>query len=93
VKKGKLIGIVTQIDLLESGAISPTFESSKGRFRASSKISSVMKTGIISVKPSIKIIRVARIMVFKSIGRIPVTDEEGRLVGIVDREDIAKLLV
>jgi len=93
VKKNKLIGIVTQIDLLESGAVSPTFESSKGRFRASPKISSVMKTGIIAVKPSIKVIRVAKIMVFKGIGRIPVIDEEDRLLGIVDREDVARLLI
>jgi len=39
VKKDKLVGIITQKDLLESGAMLPTFESRKGRFRASSKIS------------------------------------------------------
>lgn len=93
VKKDKLVGIVTQKDLLESGAVLPTFESAKGRFRAPSKIFSLMKTNVISVKPSVKVIRVAKVMAFKGIGRVPVTDEEGRLVGIVDREDIAKLLV
>jgi CBS domain-containing protein len=92
-KKGKLVGIVTQKDLLESGALLPTFESSKGRFRASRKISSIMKTGIVSVAPSVKAIRVAKVMVFKNIGRVPVKDEEGRLVGIVDREDVARLII
>lgn len=93
VKKDRLVGIVTQKDFLESGALLPTFESSKGRFRASTKISSIMKTQVIAVKPQIKTIRVAKIMVSKDIGRVPVIDEDGRLIGIIDREDIARLIV
>ena len=93
VRKDRLVGIVTQKDLLESGAALPTFESAKGRFRASSKISSVMQTEVIAVEPSIKAIRVAKIMAFKNIGRVPVKDKEGRLIGIVDREDVARLLI
>jgi CBS domain-containing protein len=92
-KKDKLVGIVTQRDLLESGTLLPTFESGKGRFRASTKISSVMKTQVVAVEPSIKVIRVAKIMVSKDIGRVPVVDEDGKLVGIVDREDVARLIV
>jgi len=93
VAKEKLVGIVTQKDLLESGALLPTFESQKGRHRASTKISAVMKTNVLTVQPSIKAIRVAKIMVSKDIGRVPVVDEEKKLIGIVDREDIAKLIV
>lgn len=93
VAKNKLVGIVTQKDLLESGAVMPTFESHKGRFKASTKISAVMKTNIIAVQPSVKAIRVAKVMVSKDIGRVPVVDEEGRLIGIVDREDIARLII
>jgi len=93
IRKDKLVGIVTQKDLLERGTMLPTFESAKGRFRGSSKISSIMKTEVIAVEPSIKVIQVAKIMVFKNIGRVPVKDEEGRLVGMVDREDVARLLL
>lgn len=93
VAKNKLVGIVTQKDLLESGTLMPTFESHKGRFKASTKISVVMKTNIIAVQPSVKAIRVAKVMVSKDIGRVPVVDEEGRLIGIVDREDIARLII
>jgi len=93
VRKGKLVGVVTQKDLLESGTVKPTFESAKGRFRASTKVSSVMKTGVIAVEPSVKAIRVAKIMAFQNVGRVPVRDKEGRLIGIVDREDVARLLV
>ncbi|NWF86968.1 CBS domain-containing protein [Candidatus Bathyarchaeota archaeon] len=92
-KNGKLVGIVTQKDLLESGAIMPTFESSKGRFRDSSKILSVMETNTLAVKLPVKIIKVAKLMVSKNIGRVPVIDEDGKLIGIVDREDVARLLI
>ena len=93
VKKDKLVGMITQKDLLESGTIFPAFESKKGRFRASSKVSSIMKGNVIAVKPSVKAIRVAKVMVSKDIGRVPVEDEKGKLVGIVDREDVARLIV
>jgi len=93
VKKDRPVGIITQKDMLESGADLPTFESKKGRFRAASKISSIMKTTVITTKTSAKIREAAELMISKNIGRIPVKDDKGRLVGIVDREDVVKLLV
>lgn len=92
VNKDKLVGIITQKDLLESGAMLPTFESRKGRFRASSKISAVMKTTVIGVKTSAKISEVAKLMISNNIGRVPVKDNKGRLIGMVDREDVVRLL-
>jgi len=91
--KGKLVGVITQKDFIESGALLPTFESHKGRHRASTKISAIMKTNVVAVQPSIKAIRVAKIMLSKGIGRVPVVDKAGRLIGIVDREAIARLIV
>lgn len=93
VRNGKLVGMVTQRDLLETGVSLPAFESKKGRFRDSPKISSIMKTNMVAVDPSTKVIKVARVMVFKDIGRVPVKDKDGKLIGIVDREDIARLVV
>lgn len=93
VKKDRLVGIITQKDMLESGTDLPTFESKKGSFRSSSKISSIMKTTVITVKTSTKIREAAELMISKNIGRIPVKDDKGRLIGIVDREDVAKLLI
>jgi CBS domain-containing protein len=93
VKNGKLIGIVTQKDLLQTGKALPGFESKKGRFRDSPRISSVMQTNLVAVAPSTKAIRVAKVMVSKDIGRVPVVDKNGKLLGIVDREDIARLVV
>lgn len=92
VKKGKLVGIITQKDLLESGAAFPAFEAKRGRFKAPPKVSSVMRTTIISLKPSDTIKRAAELMIDKNIGRIPIIDG-GKLVGIVDREDIVRALL
>ena len=93
VRGGRLVGIVTHKDLLQSGAILPTFESKKGRFRASPRISSVMSTNVVAVEPSTKAIRVAKVMVQRDIGRVPVKDKNARLIGMVDREDIVRLTV
>lgn len=93
VKDDKLVGIVTVKDLLQKGAVSPGFESEKRRFGSSPKVAFVMKTGIVAVEPTVKAIRVAKVMVDRDVGRVPVKDKEDRLLGIVDREDIVRLTV
>lgn len=93
VKKGKLVGMVTQKDLLDSGAILPAFEARRGRFRAPSKISSVMKTPVISLKPTSTVREVAELMLEKNFGRVSIVDEKGRLTGMVDREDVVRALL
>jgi len=93
VKKGKLVGMVTQKDLLDSGGVFPAFEAKRGRFKAPPKISSVMKTSIISLEPKDTIRKAAEIMLEKNIGRIPIVNIEGELIGMVDREDIARALL
>lgn len=93
VRKDKLVGMITQKDLLKSGSTMPTFEAKKGRYRDSPKILTAMETQVVAVEPHIKAIRVAKVMISKDVGRVPVKDEAGRLVGIIDREDIARILV
>jgi len=93
VKRGKVVGIITQKNLLDSGVILPAFEAEKGRFKAPSKISSVMKTPVVSLKPTSTIEEAAKLMLDKNIGRLPIVDEKGKLIGIVDREDIVKALL
>jgi len=92
VVKGKPVGIVTQQNLLESGTIFPTFESKKGRFKAPSKINTIMKTPVVSLKPSNTVGDATKIMLKKDIGRVPIIDDKGTLIGIVDREDVLKAL-
>ena len=93
VVKGKPVGIVTQQNLLESGTIFPTFEAKKGRFKAPSTISAIMRTPVVSLKPNNTVGDAAKLMLKKNIGRVPVIDNKGLLIGIVDREDVLRALV
>jgi len=93
VEKGKAVGIVTQQNLLESGGVFPGFEAKKGRFKAPTKISFVMKTPVASLKPTNTIKEASKLMLERNIGRVPILDDKDKLVGIVDREDIVKTLI
>lgn len=93
VAKGKLVGMLTQANLLESSMVFPVFEAKKGRFKTPSKISSVMRVPVVSLKPTNTVKDAARLMLKKGIGRVPIVDRNGKLVGIVDREDIVRTLI
>jgi CBS domain-containing protein len=93
VAKGKLVGMLTQANLLESGVVFPAFEAKKGRFKTPSKISSIMKTPVVSLKPTNTVKDAAELMLKKSVGRVPIVDRKGKLVGIVDREDVVRALI
>lgn len=93
VKKNKLIGIITQKDLLDSGSIKLSFEASKGQFKAPPKVVSIMKTPAITLHPDSTILEAAQLMLKRDFGRMPIKEKEDRLVGIVDREDIVKVML
>jgi CBS domain-containing protein len=92
-KEKKLVGIVTEKDLLESGAVFPAFESKKGRFKSPAKLFSVMHMSVTTLKEASSLREAARLMLRKNFGRLPVVDEKGTLLGIVDRKDIVKSLL
>jgi CBS domain-containing protein len=93
VAKGKLVGMLTQANLLESSMVFPVFEAKKGRFKAPSKISSIMRVPVVSLKPTNTVKDAAELMLKKGIGRVPIVDRKGKLVGIVDREDVVRTLI
>jgi CBS domain-containing protein len=93
IEKGRPIGIVAQQDLLESGGSFPGFEAKKGRFKAPTSISAVMKTPVVSLKATDTVRDAAVLMLDRNIGRVPIVDERGKLVGIVDREDVVRALI
>jgi len=93
VAKGKAVGIITQQNLLESGAMFPSFEAKKGRFTSPSNISAVMRTPTLSLRSNNTVGDAAELMLQKDIGHVLVVDEKGRLLGIVDRENVLKALI
>jgi len=82
----EVIGMVTRMDVIKSGAIRPVQESGKGR---NPPVESIMRTPPITISPDAKLKRAVSLMARRRIGRLPVV-ERGAFVGIVDREDVIK---
>ncbi len=85
----KVVGIITQHDLLKKGYTRIELESESGP-RSSIKVKEAMTTPAITAIMSEDMYKVAEIMAKNNIGRIPVVDQRGGLVGIVDRSDVCR---
>jgi CBS domain-containing protein len=91
--RGALVGIITQYDLLRKGYARPHLEAERGPGKTP-RIRNVMTRPCTYLYPWSKALEAATLMTSRNIGRIPVVEsnETRRVVGIVDREDIVKLL-
>jgi len=89
VKDGRVIGIVTRMDIIRSGHARISREDDKGRVKNPPHVSKIMKTPVETVYPSTSVVEAAKKIIDRNIGRLPVV-EEGKLVGIVDREDLIR---
>jgi len=91
-EKGRLVGMITQYDLLSEGA-RIALEASGGP-RRGPRVREVMTTSVEYLYPWDSAWKAARLMLDRGYGRIPVVDKEPtrRLVGIVDREDIVRIM-
>jgi len=87
-RKGRLVGIVTQIDLLKYGFTRPQFESESAP-RRGPKVRDVMSTPPVTVNPNMSVREAAKIMIDRDIGRLIVV-ENNNMIGIIDREDITR---
>ena len=81
VENGKLVGIVTDRDI-----VIRSIAEGKG---SESPIGDAMTTEIFSVKPDDFVFEAIRIMGEKQVRRIPVIDDEGGLAGIIAMADVA----
>jgi len=57
------------------------------------KVKNLMSKRVFYVKPEDTILEAARIMNKKDVRRLPVIDENGKLVGVISRTDILRALV
>ena len=83
VRDRKLVGILTQRDVLRSG-LSGT---ASARERA---VSDVMTRDPTSVRPGLGLAHAARLMLERKYGCLPVCDDDGTLVGIVTEADFVR---
>ncbi len=83
VKEHKLVGILTQRDILRSG------ESGKPSARDLA-VGTVMTKEPTSVRPATGLAQAARIMLERKYGCLPVCEDDGTLVGIVTEADFVR---
>jgi len=96
----KVVGMVSDRDLLTRGGMSVGLSLKRAAdpdfVRAlhaelknpARKVRDVMATSVISVKPDASLGSAAKLMVDEHLKRLPVIDDEGRLVGILGRLDV-----
>jgi CBS domain-containing protein len=82
------------IQFLESVIYLQSVHKFEERFRKSigSKVSEVMSEEVNTVPPDTTVRQAATMMAECEVNRLPVTDEDGRLVGIVTRGDIVRAI-
>ena len=97
---GKVVGMVSDNDLLTRGGMGVTISLKKatdpdyvrGLHEAlenpSRMVSEVMTSPAVTVTPDLILGRAARLMVEKHLKRLPVVDADGKLVGILGRLDV-----
>ena len=98
--EGKLVGMVSDNDLLTRGGMRITIslkratnpEFVQGLHESLEdprhQVSDVMTTDVVTARPDMVLGHAARLMVEKHVKRLPVVDESGKLLGILGRLDI-----
>jgi CBS domain-containing protein len=102
-KKNKVIGIVTQADILsilgmrKEHSLKDVLKHMLGEplpeRRMGDIVGDIMTSPAATIKPNANIAEAAQIMDEKKIRRLPVVDEKNMLVGIISRADILKAVL
>jgi CBS domain-containing protein len=97
---GKVVGMVSDNDLLTRGGMSVTISLKRATDldyvrelhdsleNPERKVSEVMTREVVTVAPDMVLGRAAKLMVEKHLKRLPVVDADGKLVGILGRLDV-----
>ncbi|MFI2738388.1 CBS domain-containing protein [Streptomyces sp. NPDC018711] len=95
----RLLGVVSEADLLRTTAELPDPEGRPAGVRPLSRekgppdpetAAQLMTSPAVTAQPNWNLVETARTMHRKGIKRLPVTDETGRLVGIISRSDLLR---
>ncbi|HPS92244.1 MAG TPA: CBS domain-containing protein [Methanothrix sp.] len=88
-KEGKLIGMITRFDMLKGTARIGKESERRPADSMQMPVEKFMRSPLFSVKPEDSIKTAIELMLKHDVGRMSVVDE-GKLVGIVDRNDLIK---
>jgi CBS domain-containing membrane protein len=91
-KDSSNIYLPTFLDFIRNGDIDNPRSSDSQEIEKKSKIKDIMTEGCLTVRPETEIEKLIAIFKEKNFNSVPVTDEQGVLVGIVTVMDIIRLL-
>lgn len=83
---GTLAGIITEADFLRLEV-----ERQEGKRAQNDTVGDVMSRGVVTVRPDVEIYEAAKIMATREVKRLPVVDDDDRLLGVISRADIVSL--
>lgn len=89
VKDGKLIGMITRFDMLKGSARIGKEGERRSADSMQMPVEKFMSSPLYSIKPEDSVRTAIELMLKHNVGRMSVVDE-GKLVGIVDRNDLIK---
>lgn len=87
---GTFVGILTTMDIMRAFTNSPETIVPRYQTIVQRPVESVMTKNPISVEPHVPLCRVLDFLVQKGIRSLPVRSKDGKLVGIVSREDVLR---
>src|SRR5438270_2671514 len=88
--EGRLLGILTESDLLRKEELKNGGEDPRATARTAAE---AMTRAVVSVTADQAVAEAARLMHQSSVRHLPVTDRDGRLIGIVARADLLKVFL
>ncbi|WP_328327605.1 MULTISPECIES: CBS domain-containing protein [unclassified Streptomyces] len=90
----RVVGVVSRADLRRYGA-GPGFPGSRGPVTPSGRHTTgeLMSTPAVTVRAIDTVALTGRTMARGGVGRLPVVDEEARLIGIITRRDLLRVFV
>ena len=83
---GMLAGIITEADFLRLEV-----DRQEGATELGETVGDVMSPGVVTTGPDTEIYDAAKMMTFQDIKRLPVVDDDARLLGIISRADIVSV--
>ncbi|WP_408990450.1 CBS domain-containing protein [Streptomyces shenzhenensis] len=98
----KVVGVVSETDLIRhqaapsAGGRAPRLPMPAPGYPAGAGVATagdLMSTPAITVHPEQQVANAARVMERHSVGRLPVVDEEDRLIGITTRRDLLRVFL
>ena len=90
IKENRVIGIITRMDIFKHGSVRLSKESGRSK---TIPVKKAMQTPVIMTTPDASVRDAAEMIVKSEIVRMPVVDEDEKLVGIVDIEDMLRAYV